>query len=418
MGRQYTIEHYTERLTRIREAVPGIAVSTDIIVGFCGETEAQFEETLALLETVRYDQVFAAAYSPRPGTPATHLEDDVSAADERHRASTTLLASPGGDRAGTQRSLGRAVRSRSWSIPWARPARTRTSHGAPPRPTGKEGQPPLRQDARQQAGPPGRRRRRSSGATVTVRIEHAGPYALRGRARRGVTACGDRADRRAPLIVVAGPTATGKTELAIRLAEAVRARGPARRDHLGRLAPGLPRPRHRDGQGDAPRTGRASRTTGSTSSIPTSSVQRRRLRRRTPRGVLADLGARRRRRDPRRRHRPLPARRRRAASTPTPCRATRPSAPASRPTWSPMACWRSVTRLAGSLRRRSPRASTLRNPRRVVRALEIAELRGDGPPPPPRGYPGPIAWLGLAVRPGTRTPPGSRRAPAPSSTPG
>jgi tRNA dimethylallyltransferase len=40
-----------------------------------------------------------------------------------------------------------------------------------------------------------------------------------------------------------------------------------------------------------------------------------------------------------------------------------------------------------------------RNPRRVVRALEIAELRGDGPPPPPRGYPGPIAWLGLAVHP-------------------
>jgi tRNA-2-methylthio-N6-dimethylallyladenosine synthase len=61
MGRQYTIAHYRERLDRIRAAVPDIAVSTDIIVGFCGETEAQFEETLELLETVRYDQVFAAA---------------------------------------------------------------------------------------------------------------------------------------------------------------------------------------------------------------------------------------------------------------------------------------------------------------------------------------------------------------------
>ena len=69
MGRQYSVEHYLERLARIREAVPGIAISTDIIVGFCGETESQFEETLRLLETVRYDQVFAAAYSPRPGTP-------------------------------------------------------------------------------------------------------------------------------------------------------------------------------------------------------------------------------------------------------------------------------------------------------------------------------------------------------------
>src|SRR6187401_3829323 len=90
MGRQYTIEHYTERLTRIREAVPGIALSTDVIVGFCGETEAQFEETLALLETIRYDQVFAAAYSPRPGTPATHLDDDVPAADKRRRLNMLL----------------------------------------------------------------------------------------------------------------------------------------------------------------------------------------------------------------------------------------------------------------------------------------------------------------------------------------
>ncbi len=61
MGRQYTIEHYQERLARIREAVPGIAISTDVIVGFCGETDDQFRSTLALLEAVRYDQVFAAA---------------------------------------------------------------------------------------------------------------------------------------------------------------------------------------------------------------------------------------------------------------------------------------------------------------------------------------------------------------------
>ena len=73
MGRQYTIEHYRERLERIRAMVPDIAISTDVIVGFCGETEAQFESTLRLLETFRYDQVFAAAYSERPGTPATRL---------------------------------------------------------------------------------------------------------------------------------------------------------------------------------------------------------------------------------------------------------------------------------------------------------------------------------------------------------
>ena len=90
MGRQYTIEHYLERLAAIRAAIPGIAISTDIIVGFCGETEAQFESTLALLETVRYDQVFAAAYSVRPGTPATHLADDVPVADKKRRLNTLL----------------------------------------------------------------------------------------------------------------------------------------------------------------------------------------------------------------------------------------------------------------------------------------------------------------------------------------
>jgi hypothetical protein len=90
MGRQYSIDHYAERLARIREAVPGVAVSTDVIVGFCGETDAQFEATLDLLRAIRYEQVFAAAYSPRPGTPATRLADDVPAAVKRERLNRLL----------------------------------------------------------------------------------------------------------------------------------------------------------------------------------------------------------------------------------------------------------------------------------------------------------------------------------------
>ena len=78
------------RLDRIREAVPGIAISTDVIVGFCGETQEQFEATLDLLRAVRYDQVFAAAYSPRPGTPATRLADDVPADVKRERLNALL----------------------------------------------------------------------------------------------------------------------------------------------------------------------------------------------------------------------------------------------------------------------------------------------------------------------------------------
>ena len=90
MGRQYSIAHYRERLERIREAMPGIAISTDVIVGFCGETDAQYEATLELLRAVRYEQVFAAAYSPRPGTPASRLPDDVRAAAKRERLNGLL----------------------------------------------------------------------------------------------------------------------------------------------------------------------------------------------------------------------------------------------------------------------------------------------------------------------------------------
>jgi tRNA-2-methylthio-N6-dimethylallyladenosine synthase len=104
MGRQYTIEHYLERMDRIRDAVPDVALSTDVIVGFCGETEAEYEATLELLRTVRFDQVFAAAYSERPGTPATRLADDVPAAEKRRRLIGLL---------GVQEAIG-LERNRAW----------------------------------------------------------------------------------------------------------------------------------------------------------------------------------------------------------------------------------------------------------------------------------------------------------------
>jgi tRNA-2-methylthio-N6-dimethylallyladenosine synthase len=91
MGRQYTVAHYRERLSRIREGVPGIAVSTDVIVGFCGETDEQFEATLAVLDEIRFDTVFAAAYSPRPGTPALRMADDVPPAVKRRRLNELLI---------------------------------------------------------------------------------------------------------------------------------------------------------------------------------------------------------------------------------------------------------------------------------------------------------------------------------------
>ncbi|MBI2914106.1 MAG: tRNA (N6-isopentenyl adenosine(37)-C2)-methylthiotransferase MiaB [Chloroflexi bacterium] len=85
MRRGYTIEEYLEWVQRIRDIVPGASLSTDVIVGFCGETEAQFQRTLDLLEDIRFDKVHVAAYSPRPGTIAwRHLEDGVPR-DEKMR---------------------------------------------------------------------------------------------------------------------------------------------------------------------------------------------------------------------------------------------------------------------------------------------------------------------------------------------
>ena len=78
MRRGYTVAEYLEKIDLIRGLVPGAAITTDVIVGFCGETEEEFQHTLELLAQVRFDKVHVAAYSPRPGTIAwRRLEDDV-----------------------------------------------------------------------------------------------------------------------------------------------------------------------------------------------------------------------------------------------------------------------------------------------------------------------------------------------------
>ncbi|XXF81436.1 tRNA (N6-isopentenyl adenosine(37)-C2)-methylthiotransferase MiaB [Myxococcaceae bacterium GXIMD 01537] len=76
MRRDYTVEQYLERLAKLRAARPGIAVTTDIIVGFPGETEEEFEMTLKLTEQVRYDNQYSFIYSPRPKTGAALREKD------------------------------------------------------------------------------------------------------------------------------------------------------------------------------------------------------------------------------------------------------------------------------------------------------------------------------------------------------
>jgi tRNA-2-methylthio-N6-dimethylallyladenosine synthase len=85
MGRGYTAAAYRDLVARIRAAMPGAGLATDVIVGFPGETEAQFEATYRLLEQLRFDVVHVAAYSPRPGTPAARLLDDVPPEEKERR---------------------------------------------------------------------------------------------------------------------------------------------------------------------------------------------------------------------------------------------------------------------------------------------------------------------------------------------
>jgi tRNA-2-methylthio-N6-dimethylallyladenosine synthase len=86
MRRTYTAEEYRERIAKMRERIPNLAISTDIIVGFCGETEAEFMETYNLIAEIRYDSAFMFKYSPREGTLAhKSLPDDVSEEDKIHR---------------------------------------------------------------------------------------------------------------------------------------------------------------------------------------------------------------------------------------------------------------------------------------------------------------------------------------------
>jgi tRNA-2-methylthio-N6-dimethylallyladenosine synthase len=178
MGRQYTVDEYLELVARLRGAIPGISLTTDVIVGFPGETEAQFERTLDLLRAVRFDTVFAAAFSPRPGTPAARLDDDVPAAEKRRRLNALLALQEG---IGLERNRAWVGRTTEVLVEGSRAPRLHDhdAHGG------------ASDDAR--GGPRVFGRNRENrlvhfpgaealvGRSVPVLVEHAGPYALTGR---------------------------------------------------------------------------------------------------------------------------------------------------------------------------------------------------------------------------------------------
>jgi tRNA-2-methylthio-N6-dimethylallyladenosine synthase len=85
MKRGYTALEFKQKIRKLRAVRPGISISSDFIVGFPGETEADFEKTMKLIEEVGFDQSFSFIYSRRPGTPAADLEDDTPDAEKHAR---------------------------------------------------------------------------------------------------------------------------------------------------------------------------------------------------------------------------------------------------------------------------------------------------------------------------------------------
>ena len=85
MGRRYTKESYLQLYKKIRQKVKNCSITTDIIVGFPGETEDDFNETLKLVEECKFDSAFTFIYSPRQGTPASKMSDNVSKEEKEKR---------------------------------------------------------------------------------------------------------------------------------------------------------------------------------------------------------------------------------------------------------------------------------------------------------------------------------------------
>jgi tRNA-2-methylthio-N6-dimethylallyladenosine synthase len=163
MRRGYTADKYRAVVERIRHRIPNVAITTDVIVGFCSETEAQFQRTYDLLAKLRFDKVHVAVYSPRPGTIAARtLEDDVppEAKQTRLQAVESLEARIAGEiNAALVGSVQEVLVEESRRGKWS--GRTRTDklvHF-----TGD----------------------RRIGDLVEVRIERASPWSLQGRAIGG-----------------------------------------------------------------------------------------------------------------------------------------------------------------------------------------------------------------------------------------
>jgi tRNA A37 methylthiotransferase MiaB len=85
MNRGYTVKYYKNLIKKIRQKIPNVLISTDVIVGFPGETKAQFENTVKLFKEIGFSKAYIAKYSPRYGTAAAKLKDSVFPQEKKRR---------------------------------------------------------------------------------------------------------------------------------------------------------------------------------------------------------------------------------------------------------------------------------------------------------------------------------------------
>ena len=109
MNRGYTSAEYRQKVAQARKCIPGVDVASDFIVGFPGETEADFAETLELVREMRFSQVFAFKYSVRPGTAAARIEDDVPTAVKEDRLARLMAAQREAAIEGNRQMIGRTL---------------------------------------------------------------------------------------------------------------------------------------------------------------------------------------------------------------------------------------------------------------------------------------------------------------------
>ena len=95
MNRRYTRAHYLERVNALRSAIPDVGLTTDIIAGFPGETDAEFEDTMSLAAEVKYDSAFTFIYSPRQGTKAAAMQNQIDEAVKHERLSRLIALQEG-----------------------------------------------------------------------------------------------------------------------------------------------------------------------------------------------------------------------------------------------------------------------------------------------------------------------------------